>query len=128
MQLTNTTSQERIESEFERKKREREEQAEAKTSKNRNKRMKKKARVGEKEKTKTDGTSGGGGEGMSKKRRLVNGKELVFKRRDGSESEEDEDIVQQAADRNDVEQVPGAPAGTRDLKEAETARIVLHDD
>lgn len=77
---------------FERKKREREEQAEAKTSKNRAKRQKKK------EKAKGKGPEKEGAASASavrdadvplKKRRLVNGQELVF-RKPGEDSEDDE--------------------------------------
>ncbi|RPD53522.1 DUF1168-domain-containing protein [Lentinus tigrinus ALCF2SS1-6] len=86
--------------EFERKKREWEEAAEAKTAKNRAKRQKKKERSKGKgaEKEKETDAAGGAASGASgdqpevpfKKRRLVSGKELVF-RRPGEEDEDDED-------------------------------------
>ena len=92
--------QETTAAEFERKRREWEEAAEAKTAKNRAKRQKKKERVKGKgtEKEKDNDVAGGAVSGASgeqhevpfKKRRLVNGKELVF-RRPGEEDEEDED-------------------------------------
>ena len=74
--------------EFEQKKREWEDQAEAKTAKNRAKRQKKKERSkGKGNKDKDGGGSGDEGRTLDtpssaplKKRRLVNGKELVFKR------------------------------------------------
>ncbi|KAI0368274.1 DUF1168-domain-containing protein [Pilatotrama ljubarskyi] len=89
--------------EFERRKREREEQAQAKTAKNRAKRQKKKERAKGKASDK-DGQQDGAGAGSEasgeradvplKKRRLVNGRELVFRRPGEEESdEEDEDDV-----------------------------------
>ncbi|KAL0956543.1 hypothetical protein HGRIS_002684 [Hohenbuehelia grisea] len=80
--------------EFERRRQEAEAQAEAKTSKNRAKRQKKKDRA--KTKSQTAESGGGGGaraadsDAPIKKRRLVSGKELVFKR-PGEESDEDGD-------------------------------------
>ena len=96
--LSLTSQQELIDAEFERKRKEAEELANAKTSKNRAKRQKKK------ERSKTKGSAGEGGseshtiEGDGnrtdlplKKRRLVNGKELVF-RQPGVESDEEQVI------------------------------------
>ncbi|OBZ68249.1 Ribosome biogenesis protein NSA2 [Grifola frondosa] len=90
------SQQEAEANEFESKKRQWEEQAEAKTSKNRAKRQKKKERA----KGKGSEKEGGAGSGSSgdvpdmplKKRRLVSGKELVF-RRPGEESDEDDEEV-----------------------------------
>jgi hypothetical protein len=88
--------QEIIEAEFERKKREAEELANSKTAKNRAKRQKKKERSkkgtkeGESETRVKDGEEGSRTDAPLKKRRLVNGQELVF-RQPGEESDEDED-------------------------------------
>ncbi|KAM5531654.1 hypothetical protein V8D89_014706 [Ganoderma adspersum] len=90
--------------EFEQKKREWEDAAEAKTAKNRAKRQKKKERA--KGKGAENGgaklSAAGAGSGTSgeqpsaplKKRRLVSGKELVFRRpgEEGSEEEEEDDV------------------------------------
>jgi len=85
-------------SEFEEKRRQREKEAEAKTAKNRAKRQKKKERT-RTGKEQSNGEGDGNAEGrqsggmVTKKRRLVNGAELVF-RRPGEESEgEDADEV-----------------------------------
>ncbi|KAF8518801.1 hypothetical protein JB92DRAFT_2067944 [Gautieria morchelliformis] len=82
--------------EFERKRKEREGQADAKTSKNRAKRMKKKERAKGKGKDSeipqggaAPSAGGAVGGGPIKKRRLVNGSEMVF-RLPGDESDEDE--------------------------------------
>lgn len=107
------------------KKREREETAEAKTAKNRAKRQKKKG------KAKIAGKDAGEGgdrmdtDGPIKKRRLVNGKEMVFKKRDeGSEDEEDEPGPAAPAPKVE-EPIPLLP----DAKPAvETAKIVFHDE
>ncbi|KIJ18767.1 hypothetical protein PAXINDRAFT_110390 [Paxillus involutus ATCC 200175] len=79
--------------EFERKRKEAEDLSEAKTAKNRAKRQKKKDRAKAKPSEKAGaGESNGQGSGTSeaplKKRRLVNGKELVF-RKQGEESDEE---------------------------------------
>ncbi|EJF65050.1 hypothetical protein DICSQDRAFT_50787 [Dichomitus squalens LYAD-421 SS1] len=91
--------------EFEKKKREWEEAAEAKTAKNRAKRQKKKERAKGKGAENGGGkdTAAGTGSGASgdqpsapfKKRRLVSGKELVFRQpsEEGSDEEDDEDDV-----------------------------------
>ncbi|KIK81585.1 hypothetical protein PAXRUDRAFT_155776 [Paxillus rubicundulus Ve08.2h10] len=81
-------------SEYERKRKEAEDLAEAKTAKNRAKRQKKKdrAKVKPSEKAGADESreQGGTSEAPLKRRRLVNGKELVF-RKQGEESDEEED-------------------------------------
>ncbi|TFY78911.1 hypothetical protein EWM64_g5100 [Hericium alpestre] len=96
--MEDETQKEREEREFLERKRQREEEAQAKTAKNRAKRLKKR------ERSKGKGTGGGDKEveesgeifrpsgGLDvplKKRRLVSGKELVF-RQPGEESEEEE--------------------------------------
>ncbi|KAF9227416.1 DUF1168-domain-containing protein [Gyrodon lividus] len=77
--------------EFEQKRKEAEDLAEAKTAKNRAKRHKKKERAKAKpsDKAGDGGGQGGTSEAPLKKRRLVNGKELVFMKQ-GEESDEEE--------------------------------------
>ncbi|OSD07081.1 DUF1168-domain-containing protein [Trametes coccinea BRFM310] len=90
---------EAIEAEFERRKREREEQAEAKTAKNRAKRQKKKERAkGKAGDHKQQDGAGAGSEASGdradvplKKRRLVSGRELVFRRPGEEDSDEEDD-------------------------------------
>ncbi|EIW82924.1 DUF1168-domain-containing protein [Coniophora puteana RWD-64-598 SS2] len=114
--------------EFERKRKEAEDLAEAKTAKNRAKRQKKKDRM----KGKATERSGDGADDTSadvplKKRRLVNGKELVF-RRPGEDSEEEDEhgpSVSLSADAENVEdilQLANVPVAV------EERRITIHED
>ncbi|TRM69868.1 hypothetical protein BD626DRAFT_422343 [Schizophyllum amplum] len=110
--------------EFERKRKAIEEQAEAKTAKNRAKRQKKK------ERTKKGGV-GADGEGKAdaplKKRRLVNGQALVFKR-PGEEDSDDDAMDDQPApelalpESLPAEEVPEVP------RVAEENRLTIHED
>ncbi|KAG2150594.1 DUF1168-domain-containing protein [Suillus clintonianus] len=121
----------RIESEtaeFEKKRKEADDVAEAKTAKNRAKRQKKKERAKVKPSEKGEGKDGAQ-EAPLKKRRLVNGKELVF-RKPGEESDEEE--VDAPADHDKVglqdvleaEQVPPEEAP----RVAQEQRIIFHED
>ncbi|KAH9930379.1 DUF1168-domain-containing protein [Amylocystis lapponica] len=115
--------------EFERKKREREEQAEVKTAKNRAKRQKKKDRAKGKEKEGTSGPGEGNADVPLKKRRLVNGKELVFKR-PGEESDEDEDEDEDGPALADSGEATN-PAGVSDLSSVpvvDAPRIIIHEE
>ena len=84
-----TLLQEADQQEYEQRKQEREQVLEAKTAKNRAKRQKKKekAKAAANETPRADGKED---DGPVKKRRLVNGKELVFKKRDDRESDDEE--------------------------------------
>lgn len=110
--------------EFEQQKQEREQAFDAKTAKNRAKRQKKKekAKVAAKETTKVDGQQD---DGPIKKRRLVNGKELVFKKRDDRESDDEEigpSPNEQSSTINEGDDSPTAmPAG-------DVAKITVHED
>ncbi|KAH9935467.1 uncharacterized protein B0H18DRAFT_1082238 [Fomitopsis serialis] len=108
--------------EFERKQREREEQAEAKTAKNRTKRQKKKERAKGKGAEKDSGVGAGG----SADRRLISGKELIF-RRPGEESDEDEDVgpvpAQSIADAEDDLTADATRAPVIDAP-----RITIHEE
>jgi hypothetical protein len=143
--------QELVSREFEERKRQREEEAEAKTAKNRAKRQKKKERA--KAAKATEGGAGGAGGGQAagageeqtlKKRRVVNGKEVLF-RRPGEESDEEgsdeegSDEEYRGGDDGDGDgEEPGprlAPATVeRELATpstvpiAETPSIVIHED
>jgi len=128
--------QESLTAEFERKRKEAQDAAEAKTAKKREKRHKKKekAKQGQgksEEAGGIDGTSGTSTTGLPlKKRRLVSGKELVF-RKPGEESgdEEDEDsqfheVSEEQASHN-VLDIPQIPAS---VPVAEQVRITIHED
>ncbi|KAL0577321.1 hypothetical protein V5O48_004677 [Marasmius crinis-equi] len=130
-----TDLQETETAEFERRRKEAEENAEAKTAKNRAKRQKKKDRskaAKSESKTGEGGTSevgnGSANEAPLKKRRLVNGRELIFKRQDGEDEEEqDED--------NGPQLEPTSPSNNDTLRSqeslaavVETSRVVIHDD
>ena len=111
--------------EFETKKREREQQAEAKTAKNRAKRQKKKAKAKD---AKEGDDADAHNDGPIKKRRMVNGKELVFRRRDDSsedENENDETEEVTAPVRSQEEPAPSHPVAQ---PAADVAKIVFHED
>ncbi|KAL0063388.1 hypothetical protein AAF712_009697 [Marasmius tenuissimus] len=121
--------------EFERRRKEAEEVAEAKTAKNRAKRQKKKDRskaAKSESKTTEGGTSeaGNGSEAPLKKRRLINGRELVFKKQDG----EDEDDEQEGEDDGRQPEstlsnhVNALTSQETPATVIESSRVVIHDD
>ncbi|EDQ99483.1 uncharacterized protein LACBIDRAFT_180968 [Laccaria bicolor S238N-H82] len=120
--LEEESLKETVEAEFERKKREAEGISNAKTAKNRAKRQKKK----ERSKTKSDGNTKEGDESRPdapiKKRRLVNGKELVFKR-PGEESDDDNDEQQPGPS----SAPPRSPSPAPPVAMAETTKITIHE-
>ena len=109
-----------------------EEQAEAKTAKNRAKRQKKKERA------KAGGGKSNGGDGQAKdgkadvplkKRRLVNGKEMVF-RRPGEEGSDDEGGGREESPGPRPE-LPNAVTDDADAEQAapaDTTKVVIHED
>ena len=121
--------------EFERKRREWEETAEAKTAKNRAKRQKKKERArGKAEKDSTPSASGPSGDYANvplKKRRLVNGAEMVF-RRPGEESSDEDDEgpgpapPQFTPDDDSVDNSTSADLSSIPVVDA--PRIIIHED
>ena len=124
MALVLILRQESDQQEFERRRQEREEALDAKTAKNRAKRQKKKekAKVASKETSKADGPQD---DGPVKKRRLVNGKELVFKKRDDRESD-DEEIGPLPAERpSATNEEDGSSAA---VPASDVARIIVHED
>ncbi|KAF8630649.1 hypothetical protein AX15_002799 [Amanita polypyramis BW_CC] len=117
--------------EFEKKRREAEEQAGAKTAKNRAKRQKKKERA----KAKGNGESREGptvkssdtsqkteSDAPLKKRRLVSGRELVF-RLPGDESDEEEEESTMG-----TESLANAEEEAAALRHVEVSRVVIHED
>ena len=113
--------------EFEERKRQREEEAESKTAKNRAKRQKKKERAkGVKPADGGGKVAGASEEHSMKKRRVVNGKGLVF-RKPGEESDEesDEEDPGPQPGRATAAQEPASPPG---VPIAETPTIVIHED
>ena len=113
-------------SEFEERKRQREEEADAKTAKNRAKRQKKKERAKGVKPTEGRKAAGPSEEQSLKKRRVVNGKELVF-RKPGEESDEesDEELPGSQSGRATVAQELASPPG---VPIAETPTIMIHED
>jgi len=116
-----------VEREFEERKRQREEEAEAKTAKNRAKRQKKKARAKGMKPAEGGGKATGASEEQSlKKLRVVNGKELVF-RKPGEESDEE-------SDEEDPGPQPGRATAAQEVVSppsvpiAETPTITIHED
>ncbi|KIJ61341.1 hypothetical protein HYDPIDRAFT_116106 [Hydnomerulius pinastri MD-312] len=120
---------------FERKRKEAEDLAEAKTAKNRAKRQKKKERAKAKPSEKGGAGEGGGQGGTSeaplKKRRLVNGKELVF-RRPGEESDEEEEgaaRAQAGAEEPESADEAGPQPETEETPRiVSEQRIIIHED
>lgn len=118
------------EREFERKRQGWEEQANAKTEKNRAKRMKKKGRAKGKETDKeAAGPSSGKPDAPIKKRRLVNGKELVFKRpgEEGSDGESEEG----PSPLDETARIGGTGEDTPEplaLPVVDAPRIIIHED
>ncbi|KAF5386222.1 hypothetical protein D9615_002231 [Tricholomella constricta] len=130
--LEETAQKELLEADFERKRREAEELAEAKTAKNRAKRQKKKERAK---------TKGGGAEDSSmsqahddsevaapvKKRRLVNGKELIFRQPgDDSNGEEEEERAEPNA--LDALSSSANVAISEAIQVVELPKITIHED
>jgi len=121
--LVLTPHQETDQREFEQRKREREQALEVKTAKNRAKRQKKKekAKTASKEASKADGQQD---DGPIKKRRLVNGKELVFKKKDDRESD-DEEIGPTPDDQPSASGEDDSPAT---VPASDVAKIVVHEN
>ncbi|KAF7315622.1 hypothetical protein MIND_00077600 [Mycena indigotica] len=120
--IEETAQKETDTAEFERKRKEAEALAESKTAKNRAKRQKKKERAkGKGESNNNKSTS----EAPLKKRRLVNGQELVFRKPgEGSDSEGDEEVGPQAPVE---EKETVAPLEGPEIVDT-APRIVFHDD
>lgn len=124
-------SQEADAAEFERRRKDAEEQAGAKTAKNRAKRQKKKDRSKGKGENVTESRGPAGSldvpDAPIKKRRLVNGKELVF-RRPGEDSDEEEE--------GDGPNLPGyaqedatpSPSVVEMPRVLDERRITIHED
>ena len=126
--------QEAEEADFERKRREAEEFTNAKTAKNRAKRQKKKEKVKMKGTGQDNDSSRPVGEYTStdlpiKKRRLVNGKELIF-RRPGDSSDEDPDANEEATGQPDSSLRQSSPTlVSKDTPVVlETSKITIHED
>jgi len=137
--MDETSKKEAAEREFEEKRRKVEEEANAKTAKNRAKRQKKKERSKAKsgdaddEQRQTSNDSRGGNASNPaplKKRRLVNGQELVFKRpgeEEDSEGEEGNGQAQRPLAYGDSGIVEGHAEEQPKLAE-DTAKIIIHED
>ncbi|KAL5485455.1 hypothetical protein ACEPAI_8097 [Sanghuangporus weigelae] len=142
--MDETVQKEMVEREFEQKKRQWEETAEVKTAKNRAKRQKKK----EKAKAKSNpSNTGSGGEKVDKgdansaqtledaplkKRRLVNGEVMVF-RKPGEEGEEDESDEDEPGPMpvetsQLISELDHASVGDQAKEIAEAAKIVIHEE
>lgn len=125
-------TQEALISEFEQKRKQAEDVAEAKTAKNRAKRQKKKERAKRgksEEDTKQDGTprESTTSDLPLKKRRLINGKELVF-RKPGEESDSEPDEGPQPHETSEVQMPQSTPENAAPVPAAEEAKITIHED
>ncbi|KAF8210330.1 hypothetical protein K438DRAFT_2011745 [Mycena galopus ATCC 62051] len=126
--LEETSQKEADEAAFERKRREAEELAESKTAKNRAKRQKKKERSKTKGSAPENGKGDGGVDAPIKKRRLVNGQELVF-RKPGEESDgEDNDEEEEAVGPLPPPTTTAEPDVPAEVEILDTPRITIHDD
>ncbi|KAG5735122.1 PRKR-interacting protein 1 like protein [Termitomyces sp. T112] len=128
--LEDTTQKEIAEAEFERKRREAEEAAEAKTAKNRAKRQKKKDRAKAKGTGTQDDKEPSQGQDAHarvpiKKRRLVNGKEMIF-RQPGEESDDSEANVPPDMSQEPVEDT--IIAGSEAVPVAELPRVTFIEE
>ncbi|KAJ6593955.1 hypothetical protein B0H19DRAFT_1205356 [Mycena capillaripes] len=111
---------------FERKRREAEELSESKTAKNRAKRQKKKERSKTKSSAPENGQGGGAKDAPIKKRRLVNGQELVFRKPgEESDSENEEAVGPQAVPLTDTTESE-TPSELPQILDA--PRIIIHED
>lgn len=129
---------ESVSREFEDKKRQREQEADAKTAKNRARRQKKKERA-KGSKSADQGGGGGGGqttgasdEQVLKKRRVVNGKALVFRRpgeeSDGEDEEEDRDNEDETGPQPAQVEDEQEPTSTLTVPVAKAPTIMIHED
>ncbi|KAF8798768.1 DUF1168-domain-containing protein, partial [Phlegmacium glaucopus] len=131
--LEEATQKETEEAEFERKRREAEEISNAKTTKNRLKRQKKKEKVKMKGNKQDNDSSRPNAEHTNadlplKKRRLINGKELVF-RRPGDSSDEDLDAHEETTGQPDSILRQSSPALVKDTPAVlETSKITIQED
>ncbi|KAJ7579089.1 hypothetical protein C8J56DRAFT_964802 [Mycena floridula] len=124
--LEDEVQKEAIASEFDQKRKAAEDEAEAKTAKNRAKRQKKK----ERSKNKTEEVAKAGKDGADapiKKRRLVNGKELVF-RRPGEESDEEDEEASPALRSEAPSDMPPVDDSVPPPRAVEEHKIIIHDD
>ncbi|KAK0240391.1 DUF1168-domain-containing protein [Armillaria nabsnona] len=127
--LEETVQKETDEAEFERRKREAAAVTEAKTAKNRAKRQKKKERSKAHD-TQTTETLGRGGDDAApdvpiKKRRLVNGKELVF-RRPGDDSDQEDEKTEPVPERAPQEVPQDIPSNLPQV--LNEPKITIHED
>ncbi|KAJ3937540.1 MAG: hypothetical protein NXY57DRAFT_981263 [Lentinula lateritia] len=124
--------------EFKRKREEAEANADAKTAKNRAKRQKKKGKAKNAASESTHGATSSqreGGDGNDiplKKRRLVNGRELVFRKQGEDGEDSDEDVDEQSVPNHPTTEASDPPLGVSasDTRPPPVApsKIVIHED
>ncbi|KAJ7462361.1 hypothetical protein B0H11DRAFT_2055385 [Mycena galericulata] len=122
--LEETSQKEAEEAAFELKRREAEEMAESKTAKNRAKRQKKKERSKTKASENGHGDDGNTHDAPIKKRRLVNGQELLF-RKPGEESDSEDE---QAVGPQVPPVVVAEPETPAEIPQILQPRITIHED
>lgn len=130
--------QEVEDAEFKRKREEAEANADAKTAKNRAKRQKKKGKAKNAASESTHGATSSqreGGDGNDiplKKRRLVNGRELVFRKQGEDGEDSDEDVDEQSVPNHPTTEASDPPLGVSasDTRPPPVApsKIVIHED
>ncbi|KAN0128742.1 Ribosomal protein S8e domain containing protein [Lactarius tabidus] len=135
--ISDGAQKESVSREFEDKKRQREQEADAKTAKNRARRQKKKERA-KGSKSADQGVGGGGqatgasDEQVLKKRRVVNGKALVFRRpgeeSDGEDEDEDHDNEDEAGPQPAQVEDEQESTSTLSVPVAKAPTIMIHED
>lgn len=121
--LNCSNAQEAETADFERRRKEAAEQADSKTAKNRAKRQKRKDRAKVKSADKNNDGDLSAGDGVPlKKRRVVNGTELMFRKPDEGEIDEDEEVGEHD---QLVDEEPGSACLGRPEEPLEGARIAL---
>ncbi|KAF7323873.1 hypothetical protein MKEN_00608700 [Mycena kentingensis (nom. inval.)] len=125
--LQESAQKETDDAEFERKRKEADDAAEAKTAKNRAKRQKKKERAKGGGKGGAGNTDKGSSDAPLKKRRLVNGTELVFKKPgEGSDDDDEDEVGPQAAAAESEQDIAVSREGPKAVDTA--PRITIHED
>ncbi|KAK7053336.1 hypothetical protein VNI00_003962 [Paramarasmius palmivorus] len=128
--LEEESRKETEEAEFERRRKEAEAVAEAKTAKNRAKRQKKKERSKAAKDTSTTeaGKAEVQGDAPLKKRRLVNGTELIFKRPGEDDDGDSDETRPQPISAEAADSAHPNVAGNVGVAVVEESRVTIHDD
>ncbi|KIY53944.1 DUF1168-domain-containing protein [Fistulina hepatica ATCC 64428] len=127
--LEDQMKKEAVEAEFEKRKAEHEAAADAKTAKNRAKRQKKKERAKDKgSAAKSEDVGSTDADAPIKKRRLVNGQQLVFKKPGEESDADDDDESVGPLPPPQGKPLPATDVAPAQLPVADAANVVIHDE